>query len=79
MTKKHLTPYLNDSGENQLWESNAVGLAMDIFKHQVVELFNESILGRGSRKRDQIGAKSYSTQTGKRVSSPTGQEHKAYC
>lgn len=52
MTEKHLTPYLNDSGENQLWESNAVGLAMEILKHQVIELFNESVLGRGSRNTD---------------------------
>lgn len=52
MTKKHLTPYLNDGWENQLWESNAVGLAMEILKHQVIKLFNESILSRGSRNRD---------------------------
>lgn len=44
-------PYLDDSGENQLWEPNAVGLAVEILKDQVIELFNESILGRGSRNR----------------------------
>lgn len=51
MTKKSLKPYLNDSRENQLWESNAVGLAMEILKHQVIELVDESILSRGRRNR----------------------------
>lgn len=50
--EKRLTPYLNDSGENQLWESNAVRLTMEILKHQVIELFDESILEKGSRNRD---------------------------
>lgn len=45
-------PYLDDGGENQLWEPNAVGLAVEILKDQVIELFNESILGRGSRNRE---------------------------
>ena len=51
-TEKCFTPYLNDSGKNQLWESNAAGLAMEILQHQVIELLNESILGRGSGNRD---------------------------
>lgn len=54
MTRRCLTPYLNDSGEDQLWESNAVGLAMKILKNQVIELVNEPILGRECRNRHQI-------------------------
>lgn len=55
VTKRYLTPYLNDSREDQLWESNAVGLTMKILKNQVIELVNESILGRECRNRYQRG------------------------
>lgn len=51
-SKRRPIPYLDDSGENQLWEPDAVGLAMQVLKNQVIELFDEAILGRGSRNRD---------------------------
>lgn len=44
-------PYLDDSGENQLWEANAVGLAMEILQHQVIGLVNESVLSRRNTKQ----------------------------
>lgn len=45
-------PYLDDSGENQLWEANAVGLAMEILQHQVIELVNESVLSRRNTNQE---------------------------
>lgn len=50
--KKCLPPYLDDSGENQLWEANAVGLAMEIFQYQVIELVNEPVLSRRNRNQE---------------------------
>lgn len=42
--------YLNDGGQGKLWEANGVGLSVEVFQHQVIQLVNQSVLTKNNKE-----------------------------